>query len=129
VAGDFCVHVGACPKQVDVDVKPRKSAIKNLEARMGTTFKLRPRGVLVLMIYLRQGPPRERGLTSFGLTGMSSELVSCSCEALAGSLLPVFVGVKFIFEQHGVLRAALRAPGRPRYYGRNKLSVVLLVYG
>ncbi len=43
--------------------------------------------------------PWGKGLTSFGLTDMSSELVSCSCEALHGSLLPAFVGVKIIFEQ------------------------------
>ncbi len=37
-----------------------------------------------------------KDLASFGLTGMSQELVSCSCEALAGSLLPETVEVKYI---------------------------------
>jgi len=41
-----------------------------------------------------RGRPRK-GLASFGLTGISSELESCSCEALDKSLLPASIEVNY----------------------------------
>ncbi len=42
-----------------------------------------------------------KGLASFELAGMCSKLVSCSCEALQGSLLPASVAVNYIVNNKG----------------------------
>ncbi len=59
------------------------------------------------------GADLGKGLASFGLAGLSSELVSCSCEALGGFSYRRLAAVKRDFYRTGSATGSI-ALGRPR---------------